>query len=59
MTKTKMTDPIRAAIDALERLSLAALDQADDETLRRLRESCRTWSELAALRLDRRFARGT
>ena len=56
MTKT---DPIQAAIDTLERLSLAALDQADDETLRRLRESCRTWSELAALRLDRRFARGT
>ncbi len=56
---TMTNESVQAAIDALERLSLAALDQADDETLRRLRESCRTWSELAALRLDRRFARGT
>ena len=56
---TMTNESVQAAIDALDRLSLAALDQADDETLRRLRESCRTWSELAALRLDRRFARGT
>ena len=56
---TMTNESVQAAIDALERLSLVALDQADDETLRRLRESCRTWSELAALRLDRRFARGT
>jgi hypothetical protein len=43
---------IAEAIAVLDRLTLADLDRADPETVRRLRDLAHHWSELAAMRLD-------
>jgi hypothetical protein len=49
-----MDDQLRSAIAALERLTVRAIRQADDQTLRRFHYLTDHWHEIAASEHERR-----